>query len=289
MARRRVFRTRVEGPICPNRRDIVGQKLSFQKATESNVNLTAEGVFLGNVKPDIGPQITIALDRGQVFTITVENTSSMYNHDLKEIGTCIDIKVEYLLQKGDPTIKAPTASRLAAANPRSFFTKVAGLTYEGRQRIVERCSAGERLRLVREPDNPKDPDAIKILRENGEHLGYVRAEVADGPIGLASRIDQGERYECTIKDITGGGDKWLGVNIEIKQIKEPESFDALVERRLRELAAPRPLVAIEAVSAKRSTAIGTRNESSTTNNTVGWVIAAVITLVVIVAFLLGKS
>src|SRR5579862_99031 len=33
--------------------------------------------------------------------------------------------------------------------PRSFFTTVAGVTHEGRQRIVGRCTVGESLRLER--------------------------------------------------------------------------------------------------------------------------------------------
>jgi len=41
----------------------------------------------------------------------------------------------------------------------SFYTKVAGVTFEGRQAVVQKVRPGQRLRLVREPANPHDPSA----------------------------------------------------------------------------------------------------------------------------------
>jgi len=104
--------------------------------------------------------------------------------------------------------------------PRSFFTKVAGVTFEGRQRIVARCSAGERLMLVRDPDNHHGAGgAIKVMRLNGEQLGFIPTHVSRGgdSSGLAFRMDQGEKFQCRIKNLTGGGEKTRGVNIEISK------------------------------------------------------------------------
>jgi hypothetical protein len=60
-----------------------------------------------------------------------------------------------------------------------FFSKIAGVSQENadgrsRQAIVERCHLGERLILKLEPGNGNDEIAVKVLRENGEHLGYLR-------------------------------------------------------------------------------------------------------------------
>jgi hypothetical protein len=70
---------------------------------------------------------------------------------------------------------------------------------------------------VREPSNPKDRGAIKILRSNGEQLGYVPRDVARAgyPTGLSFRMDRGDTYQCRIKDLTGGNGWTRGVNIEI--------------------------------------------------------------------------
>jgi len=42
-------------------------------------------------------------------------------------------------------------------------TNVVGVTFEGRQREVEKLSTGQRLHLLREPDNPHDTNAIAVL------------------------------------------------------------------------------------------------------------------------------
>ena len=104
-----------------------------------------------------------------------------------------------------------------AAESRSFFTTVAGVTFEGRQRIVAQCSVGERLILVREPHNPHDKGAIKVMRLNGEQLGFIPAQVSRGgdSSGLVYRMDRGDKYQCRIRALTGGGRKSLGFNIEI--------------------------------------------------------------------------
>jgi hypothetical protein len=60
--------------------------------------------------------------------------------------------------------------------------------------------------------------AIKVMRLNGEQLGFIPAHVSRGfdPSGLASQIDRGDKYGCRIKDLTGGGEGMsLGVNIEV--------------------------------------------------------------------------
>ena len=51
-----------------------------------------------------------------------------------------------------------------------FWSKVAGVTHENedgtsRQKILQRCEARELLRLVPEPHNPVDPNAIAVLRK----------------------------------------------------------------------------------------------------------------------------
>ena len=125
----------------------------------------------------------------------------------------LDLKIEYVLPSGHVPITVP--KQIGQSTPKSFFTKVAGISY--RQDVAEHCFAGERLVLVREPNNPKDAGAIKILRENGEHLGYIPAHVSrhGDRSGLSYGMDQGNKYLCRVKEVTGGFGRTLGVNIEI--------------------------------------------------------------------------
>jgi hypothetical protein len=105
----------------------------------------------------------------------------------------------------------------------SFHTKIRGVTFrnedrKSRQRLIARCRVGEKLVLEREPDNCRDPNAIKVLRMSGEQLGYIPAHVAAN--GLAKDLDCGMRPKCRIANLTGGQGRWRGVNIEIGEWPE---------------------------------------------------------------------
>jgi single-stranded-DNA-specific exonuclease len=95
----------------------------------------------------------------------------------------------------------------------NFYTKVFGVSFEGRQNIVAGLEKGDALDLVREPENPHDPNAIAV-RYGRLQLGYLRREIA---LQLAPNIDAGERYAATIGSITGGGAKNVGVNIHVRR------------------------------------------------------------------------
>jgi hypothetical protein len=49
--------------------------------------------------------------------------------------------------------------------------RVAGVSFY--QDALERCSAGEAVLFVHEPDNPHDQQAIRIVSARGETVGYV--------------------------------------------------------------------------------------------------------------------
>jgi hypothetical protein len=63
---------------------------------------------------------------------------------------------------------------------REFTVNVAGITKRNkdgtsREEIALTCHYGQRVLLVREPDNRYDPNAVMILTEDGRQLGYVDA------------------------------------------------------------------------------------------------------------------
>lgn len=97
----------------------------------------------------------------------------------------------------------------------AFHTKVAGVTFEGRQAIVQTLTPAQTLVLAREPSNPHDPHAVKVLTESGQQIGYLSARVASR---LAPTMDSGARYSATVSQITGGGtDRSFGVNIYLQR------------------------------------------------------------------------
>lgn len=65
-----------------------------------------------------------------------------------------------------------------------YPTKVTGVTYKNddgssRQTILGKCSNGETVDLIREPNNPHDRNAVKVCRKSGEQLGYVARDSAE--------------------------------------------------------------------------------------------------------------
>lgn len=98
-----------------------------------------------------------------------------------------------------------------------FYSKIVGVSFEGRQNLVAGLATGDPLDLVREPENPHDPNAVAV-RYGRLHLGYVRREIARG---LAPNIDAGDRYRATVGSITGGGERHVGVNIYVSRERRP--------------------------------------------------------------------
>lgn len=102
-----------------------------------------------------------------------------------------------------------------------FSTKIAGVTFDNpdgtsRQRYLKKSSPNELLLLKREPDNPMDENAIKLMKPNGKQLGYIPSKNAET---LAPQMDNGAKIFAQISQITGGDeDKSYGANIRIFRV-----------------------------------------------------------------------
>jgi hypothetical protein len=115
---------------------------------------------------------------------------------------------------------------------RSIRTKIRGVTKRNidgadRQRIIRKwCDSGDALYLAREPNNPRDRNAIRVLRvvcadvadkpTVGEQLGYLSRELAEE---LAPRMDEHVLVLLAkILNVTGRErGHALGVNIQIEE------------------------------------------------------------------------
>jgi single-stranded-DNA-specific exonuclease len=99
-------------------------------------------------------------------------------------------------------------------------TKVVGVSFEGRQEIVRTLKQSQELFLMREPDNDHDSNAVAVLTNTGEQVGYLSKTMAED---LAPAMDKGNNYNVKITTITGGEDQHLGVNIEILHEDEEDA------------------------------------------------------------------
>jgi hypothetical protein len=92
---------------------------------------------------------------------------------------------------------------------------VVGVSFDNHQDVISKLRVGDRLVLVREPENVYDPNAIAVKTESGEKVGYIDRITAED---IARGLDSLEKRHipAEVADITGGltGDSKLGVRIE---------------------------------------------------------------------------
>jgi len=69
------------------------------------------------------------------------------------------------------------------------------------QDAIRRCRQGGRVILKREPENPYDENAVAVLREDGEKIGYL---TRDNAVWVAEIMDEARQVEAKIERITGG-------------------------------------------------------------------------------------
>jgi|GEM_PF-3143833 len=106
--------------------------------------------------------------------------------------------------------------------------KIAGVTHNNpdgvsRQEILARMVRWEVVVLVREPNNPHDPNAVAIVGGMGQ-IGYVPAGTITG---LHKIIDAGIKTQCKLSHLYGGkdGKSWGGM-IDIHIVVPLESVIA---------------------------------------------------------------
>ena len=148
-----------------------------------------------------------------------------------------DFEREERLKRQD-RLSSYSEGTTSRANVRHIYSKVYGVTRENedgssRQRIILGCSPGEELAIEPEPDNPVDENALKIVRRNGEQIGYVKAELASE---LRHKLRDGWVISTYAKNITGGRerDESLGLNI-VFILAEPGSTLKEINRYYRSI------------------------------------------------------
>lgn len=79
------------------------------------------------------------------------------------------------------------------------------------QASIRCCSEGQRVHILHEPDNPYDPEALAVVTDDGETIGYIARDC-----WLQDAIhEEGRGCEASIKEIAAAGAKKLGVVIDV--------------------------------------------------------------------------
>ncbi len=88
---------------------------------------------------------------------------------------------------------------------------LAGYQYHAGGEVWDQLKVGEPLTLLREPDNPHDRYAIRVLWGNRQ-LGYLpRAENQ----AIAAELDRGTRVEARIARLREAKNPWQRVLIDV--------------------------------------------------------------------------
>lgn len=134
-------------------------------------------------------------------------------------GSCDEATVglvEDLFARADEFTRDSEVSNIAQAP--SLHTKVAGGSFADRQQVASDLRPGDELALVREPDNPHDPNAVTVRAPDGRQVGYLRRVIS---AALAPEIDRGARYRASVIDVTGdvAAGQTRGVNIFLERLE----------------------------------------------------------------------
>lgn len=99
-----------------------------------------------------------------------------------------------------------------------FSTRLAGVSYEGRQEHVEKMTKQTPLLLKREPRNPYDSNAIAVFAcfpNEEQKIGYIPKEIAKE---MAEKMDAGEFV--LVQFLEKKKERYNGVDYEQGEIRE---------------------------------------------------------------------
>lgn len=69
----------------------------------------------------------------------------------------------------------------------TLYLRVVGVSFGNRQAVLNEVNVGDPLRLVPEPDNPFDRNAVRVETTSGELVGYVPRDLAPALNASASQ------------------------------------------------------------------------------------------------------
>ena len=94
-----------------------------------------------------------------------------------------------------------------------FF--IAGLKYHDFDKVSSKISEGDTLRLIPEPDNLYDPNAVRIETKDATMLGYVPRKFSSW-ISASLYINDAPS-ECKVSHIDLSAPSWNRCEVEVEE------------------------------------------------------------------------
>ncbi|MGQ9474676.1 MAG: HIRAN domain-containing protein [Actinomycetota bacterium] len=133
-----------------------------------------------------------------IYTLTMGYFGLMWLADLFRIPKMVREYNSFVYQRSVARAMHRNGDRSFHTHKR-FYSKVAGTSFH--QDALKRCKEGEPLRLVREPENPYDRNAIAVYSQSNELIGHIKRDLA---AELAPLMDSGVPIDVRISELTGG-------------------------------------------------------------------------------------
>jgi hypothetical protein len=122
------------------------------------------------------------------------------------LSTLLLTTVPVTLHGASPSAAAAIESMIVVRS-----SPLAGFQFHAAEALFAQMQVGDRLALVREPDNPHDPNAIRVEWREVK-LGYVPRR--DNP-QVARQIDLGAALEARISRLREARNPWDRIEFEV--------------------------------------------------------------------------
>ncbi|MEN6621259.1 MAG: HIRAN domain-containing protein [Smithella sp.] len=107
-----------------------------------------------------------------------------------------------------------------------FETYVAGVTYEDRQYLVKQLDLSSTLKLVHDPENPYDSNAIRVL-SGDKTIGYIPAKLAED---LSFKFEKNDSIAAKIIRFTNVNTDHQGLRIRFQINQKINPYEELTQR-----------------------------------------------------------
>ena len=108
--------------------------------------------------------------------------------------------------------KSKTTNYNLANDNKTITTKIAGVTFDNRQKYLSELRIGEEIILIREPNNHYDKNAVAVYNLDKKQLGYIPKNLA---FEISNKLENKCNYKCIVKHVAGGNNYNYGAAIEI--------------------------------------------------------------------------
>ncbi len=105
-------------------------------------------------------------------------------------------------------MKKKVSSNVVLDNDRVYYSKLIGVSFGDRQKIIRSLSSGQKLDLINSNND------IAVYASNRK-VGYIDRELS---YKLRKQMDAGIKFNCLVKNITLGADSYYEISVEIVRI-----------------------------------------------------------------------